>query len=99
VTLPGSGTLELRGTARTVDVVLAGSGDVLLSDLVAMDATVTLAGSGDVRVHATDALRATITGSGSVRYSGDPGTVDRQVTGSGVIEPEQPSAPSRPGPT
>jgi hypothetical protein len=86
VALPASGTIELHGTARAVDVVLAGSGSAWLSDLVARDATVTLAGSGDVHVHATDTLRVTITGSGSVRYSGDPKTVEDWVTGSGVIE-------------
>lgn len=88
VTLPGSGIIELRGTARAADVMLAGSGAVRLSDLAARDATVTVTGSGEVRVHATGSLRATITGSGTVRYSGDPETVDDSVTGSGVIEKE-----------
>lgn len=88
VGLPGAGSITGAGSAGTLDVDLTGSGDVDLGKLVARDATVVLSGSGTVLVHVTGALEADVSGTGSVTYTGDPDSVDREITGTGSVAEE-----------
>ena len=85
VELSGTGTITGVGTVTTLDVDLAGLGDVDLGEFVARDATVVLSGAGTVQVHVTGALEARVPGSGTITYVGDPDTVDQEVTGSGSV--------------
>lgn len=85
VALPGAGTITGAGTVTTLEVDLAGSGDIDLGELVARDATVALSGSGTVLVHVTGALEADVSGTGSVTYTGDPDSVDREISGAGSV--------------
>jgi hypothetical protein len=83
--LSGAGTLRGSGTAQRLDVELGGTGDVQLETLAVEEATVTLPGSGNVHVHVSERLDARVSGTGSVFYSGDPKTVTKEITGTGVI--------------
>ena len=85
--LPGSGVLTVRGTAQRLDAALAGSGQLLLGELVAQKVKAVVSGSGELEVHATRVLDATVSGSGTIAYRGDPASVKQQVTGSGAIFP------------
>jgi hypothetical protein len=85
VRVPGSGLLNISGTAERLDVSLAGSGDVQLQDLIARDVAATLSGSGRLQVHATSSLEASVSGTGVIVYSGNPSNVTQDVTGTGAI--------------
>lgn len=88
VALPGAGTITGAGSVTMLDVDLAGSGDVDFGKLVARDATVALSGSGTVLVNVTGALEADVSGAGSVTYTGDPDSVDREISGTGSVAEE-----------
>jgi hypothetical protein len=85
--LPGSGVLIVHGTAKRVDAALAGSGRLLLGELVARDVKAVVSGSGELEAHATRRLDATVSGSGVIGYRGNPSSVSQRVTGSGAIAP------------
>ena len=85
LSLPGAGTLRGSGDAQRLVVGLGGTGDVALENLVAEDVVVELAGSGNVHVNASQSLDAAISGTGSIFYTGDPASVTRAITGTGVI--------------
>lgn len=82
----GSGDLRAAGAVKQITVDLSGSGNITMSKLKSADATVSLSGSGNVDVNASASLDATIAGSGNVRCSGNPGTVHKDVTGSGRVQ-------------
>jgi hypothetical protein len=84
VTLTGSGTIQVDGTAHEADVELNGSGTIKLDQLAAERASVSVSGSGDVAVAASKSLNVSITGSGDVTYRGDP-ELKKRITGSGNV--------------
>jgi hypothetical protein len=83
--LTGSGNLTVNGTANSVAIMLSGSGNVTCDGLQAKDASVTITGSGNVSVYASSSLDAVVSGSGNIKYSGNPASVNKSVTGSGTI--------------
>jgi hypothetical protein len=85
VSLPGSGTLTGSGTAARLGITVGGSGMVQFTRLVATRARATVSGSGSIFVTATGALDAAVSGSGAILYTGNPGAVTKNVTGSGTI--------------
>ncbi|HEY0274048.1 MAG TPA: head GIN domain-containing protein [Chitinophaga sp.] len=82
--IAGSGSYNVEGQTRKVDVSVMGSGDFNGFNLLAEEATADIAGSGNVHVSASVKLRANIAGSGDVRYKGSP-EVDSHVGGSGSV--------------
>ena len=85
--------LESKGAA---EVVLDGSVDRLLVDMTgasqlaadglqAKTAEISTTGAGDADVSVTDTLKVVITGAGKVTYSGNPPTIEKQITGAGSI--------------
>lgn len=84
----GSGSVEADGSAKRVAATVNGSGDVNLGKVAASEADVSIHGSGDVLVHATEKLFGSIAGSGSIRYRGNPKSVEKSIAGSGELVPE-----------
>lgn len=80
----GSGSIELVGSARSVELSVAGSGDMKCGDLETDRAEVNIAGSGDVTIHVNNDLEVNIVGSGDVRYKGNP-KVESNIVGSGDV--------------
>ncbi len=87
IELPGSGHITGDGAVDHLKIDLPGSGNVLCDQLKAHTADVTLQGSGTITLFADQSLNASIPGSGSIRYSGDPAKVSKNVSGSGTITP------------
>jgi hypothetical protein len=85
VDLPGSGNIQLSGTVKSAIITLSGSGRVTCDQLKASSVRVKVSGSGNARVYASDSLEAGVSGSGSIRYSGNPAQINKNVTGSGSI--------------
>jgi len=87
-TINGSGKITATGSARQLHGTIAGSGDLLLSELSAGSATISIAGSGSASVSPSDSLNATVTGSGDIRYKPSPAlSLQKQITGSGSVRP------------
>jgi hypothetical protein len=84
----GAGNVTAAGEVDRVEVEVTGAGDVVLSELVAGDATVEISGAGDVQVYATESLSASVSGAGDIVYSGDPLQVEKDVSGVGEVRAE-----------
>lgn len=84
LSIMGSGSLYLKGTASSLKTITTGSGEMYLSDMDAKEVFCTATGSGNTYVNAMDYLNVLISGSGDVYYSGNP-VVDVQATGSGRL--------------
>jgi hypothetical protein len=84
----GSGDLEAAGRAERVELVVSGSGEADLRELMAREASVEASGSGNVLVRVSEALQASSSGSGDVIYAGAPRDVQEDASGSGDIGPQ-----------
>jgi hypothetical protein len=85
--LSGAGLVELEGRVRKMYVDLGGAGSLNAYDLVAEEAEIDLSGIGTAQVNVRDRLSGVVTGVGSIKYKGNPETVNTNVTGLGKIEP------------
>ena len=85
--------LESKGAS---EVILDGSIDRLLVDMTgasqlaavrlqAKTAEISTTGAGDADVAVTDTLKVVITGAGKVTYTGNPPTIEKQITGAGSV--------------
>ena len=81
----GSGNASYVGTAETSILTITGTGSIFASTLFTDKCTVTISGVGDVRIHVNEELNVIISGTGSVYYSGDPGIINTNITGSGQL--------------
>ncbi len=85
--IAGSGDMTLQGECRNLDVNILGSGNFRAADLKSENADLNIAGSGDIQVFVSQELKANIAGSGNIRYAGNPLKVERNVAGSGAVNP------------
>lgn len=83
--LPGSGTLSITGSGRSVRARLNGSGVIDASGFTARNVQASLDGSGDIQVNATESLTAGIGGAGRIGYVGRP-RVSQSISGAGSVE-------------
>jgi len=81
--ISGSGDMILRGDCSHFELTISGSGDVKAFDMTAKIAKISVSGSGSCQITVQKELDTRISGSGSVRYKGDPKTINTSVTGSG----------------
>lgn len=84
LSLGGSGSIELNGTAPELRVNLAGSGKINVEGLEVQKAVISVAGAGEARLTVINMLEASIAGSGKVWYNG-PAQVRSSVAGSGFV--------------
>lgn len=82
--ISGSGDITLAGTARGLDVRIAGSGNFKGYQLKTNDADVHISGSGNAETNVNGKLDAVISGSGSVWYKGKA-EVSLRSAGSGRL--------------
>ncbi len=87
--LSGSGNISLSGTATEQTAVISGSGNICNSSLISESSSVTISGSGGCGVNVTQVLNASIPGSGTILYTGSPQQVNKDIIGSGFIDPGQ----------
>jgi hypothetical protein len=83
--ITGTGTVILTGTADDLVISIPGAGTVDASKLAARKVTVEILGSGNALVDVSESLSVKIMGSGSVVYTGNPGSIEQSITGSGSI--------------
>lgn len=84
--ISGSAVAIVRGgTAREQVIDISGSGGYDGRALQSNVATVDVNGSGNATVRVSEELEADVSGSATVRYLGNPPTVDSNVDGSGEV--------------
>ena len=83
--IAGSGNIKASGSVDTVNVVVAGAGDVDIAGIKAKSADIQIRGSGDVHAYASQSARVEIAGSGDVRIKGSPLKRNVERAGSGEV--------------
>lgn len=83
--ISGSGNMTVNGQMNSSRYTVSGSGNVEARNAAAQTVTANISGSGNITVQVAQTLDGTISGSGSIIYFGNPGTVRRNITGSGSI--------------
>ncbi len=84
VFLTGLGDFSIRGAADTLNINLAGQGNVRGFNFNSDLCDVSIVGSGDVEVTANNSLFVTITGQGNVFYKGNP-IILSNINGLGTV--------------
>lgn len=82
----GSGDMLLKGSCRSVDLSVTGSGEIRAHDLKARDVNCTITGNGNIGCYAEKELKTMTTGSGNIYYNGNP-EIKRKSIGSGKVIP------------
>jgi len=81
----GASEVTLSGNIDRLSVDMTGASQLAAAGLQAKTAEISTTGAGDSEVAVTDTLKVVITGAGKVTYSGNPATINKQITGAGSI--------------
>jgi len=81
----GASEVTLDGSVNRLLVDMTGASQLAADGLQAKTAEISTTGAGDAEVAVTDSLKVVITGAGKVTYSGNPATINKQITGAGSI--------------
>ena len=87
VELSGSSSMTLDGSVEEFRAKIDGASGLVAGQLKANQVAVAISGAGSAEVHASKRLQGDISGVGSIRYTGQPGEVVRNITGWGDITP------------
>jgi hypothetical protein len=80
----GSGSVNLKGETKSVDINLTGAANAHCFDLKSENTKVDISGAGTADVYASVKLDAEVSGAGTVNYKGG-GQVDKQISGAGSV--------------
>lgn len=86
VDLSGASTVELRGEVEDLDAEASGASTLRAAALVVQEAEVEASGASKVEVNAARSLDASASGASTIRYQGQPGELQRDVSGASKIE-------------
>jgi len=81
----GASEISLDGKVDRLLVDMTGASQLAADGLQTKTAEISTTGAGDAEVAVTDTLKVVITGAGKVTYSGNPPTINKQITGAGSI--------------
>jgi hypothetical protein len=81
----GAGRIEGAGETKFVHISSTGAGKIDTGKLSAERAKVSVTGAAHVDVYASQQLDVTVSGVGQVTYYGNPGVVNKSVTGLGNV--------------
>jgi hypothetical protein len=84
--IAGSGEMVVRGAAKTLELNIAGSGDVDAGGLTLDDAEINIAGSGDATIAPRLSAEVNIAGSGDVLLKSNPPKLETAIFGSGSVK-------------
>ena len=85
----GAATVEIDGNVGDLTANLTGASRLNGRALKAKTAKVTLVGASSADIAVEEALKAAITGASSLTYSGEPASLEKNVTGAGKIRRRQ----------
>jgi putative autotransporter adhesin-like protein len=81
----GAGRIEGTGETKFVSISSTGAGKIDTGRLHAERAKVSVTGAAQVDVYASQQLDVTVSGVGQVTYDGNPGVVNKSVSGLGSV--------------
>lgn len=81
----GATRIKAEGQTKLIEISVSGAAKIDAGNLRAERATVTVNGAAQVDVYASQQLDATVAGVGQVNYDGNPGVVNKNVTGLGSV--------------
>lgn len=85
----GASHISVEGSVTNLQASLTGASKLDAKSLQTKAVAITLVGASDADVTASDTLKVSITGAGSLTYSGNPKSVEKNVTGAGSIRQTQ----------
>lgn len=85
--LAGSVALVIDGRCASAFIEASGKVDLVADKLICSRVNVDAVGAVDVTVHAATFLDVETAGASSVRYSGSPSTISKDMAGAGSVEP------------
>lgn len=83
----GASLVNLSGTASALDAEAVGASSLKMAQLTTEMADVTAEGASTIELSVSETLTARATGASNVRYSGEPESVERDVSGASSVEP------------
>ncbi|HTQ64181.1 MAG TPA: head GIN domain-containing protein [Puia sp.] len=83
--ISGSGSIDLKGQTKDVDLQLTGAGHAHCYDLLSENTKVDISGAGSAQVYASVKLDAEVSGAGSVSYKGNATNVIQHTSGVGSV--------------
>ncbi len=81
----GSGKLRLNGKSGELKINVSGTSKIDATSLVSENSNIQINGTSNIEVYATNSIDVQINGSGTVKYKGEPKSVNQQINGSGKI--------------
>jgi len=83
--ISGSGSINLKGQAKDLDIDLSGAGHAYCYDLLAENTKIDISGAGSADVYASVKLDASVSGAGNINYKGNA-SVSQQISGAGSVK-------------
>ena len=83
--ISGSGSINLKGQTKDLDLDLTGAGKAYCYDLLTENTKVDISGAGSANVYASVKLDASISGAGDINYKGNA-SVSQQISGAGSVK-------------
>jgi len=81
----GASRVSLQGNIDELLVDMTGASELAASTLQTKTAEISTTGAGDADIAVAETLKVVITGAGEVKYSGNPGTIQKHISGAGSI--------------
>jgi hypothetical protein len=81
----GASEVSLGGKIDRLLVDMTGASQLAADGLQTKTAEISTTGAGDADVSVSETLKVIITGAGKVTYSGNPGTIQKNITGAGSV--------------
>jgi Putative auto-transporter adhesin, head GIN domain len=82
--ISGSGSINLKGQAKDLEINLTGAGHAHCYDLLTENTSVDISGAGSAQVYASVKLTADVSGAGNISYKGNA-SVSQQISGAGSV--------------
>ena len=86
ITMAGAGSIHLKGQVESQNIALRGVGNLEAFELESLSCQIEVSGMGGAEVNVKENLHARVNGVGSIKYLGNPMTVDDKVSGIGTIQ-------------
>jgi len=83
----GASSISVDGSVTNLEANLSGASKLNAKSLQTQTATLSLNGASYADVTVTETLNASISGAGSLTYSGNPKSVEKNISGAGRIQP------------
>jgi Putative auto-transporter adhesin, head GIN domain len=81
----GAARVDLDGKVDQLFADMTGASKLEADSLQTKSAEISTTGAGHAKVAVSDSLKVSITGAGKVIYSGNPPTIEKNITGAGSI--------------